>query len=65
MGMVFQDHRLLMDRSVFDNVALPLVVSGLGHQETARRVRAALDKVGLLKRSARCRTHFRVANSSA
>jgi len=48
VGMIFQDHRLLADRTVFDNVALPLVVSGLGHRETSRRVRAALDQVGLL-----------------
>jgi cell division transport system ATP-binding protein len=50
VGMIFQSHRLLMDRTVFDNVALPLVVAGLGHQETGRRVRAALDKVGLLRK---------------
>jgi cell division transport system ATP-binding protein len=50
VGMIFQDHRLLMDRTVLDNVALPLVVSGLGHQEIRRRVRAALDKVGLLSK---------------
>lgn len=48
VGMIFQDHRLLHDRTVFDNIALPLVVSGLGHQEIQRRVRAALDKVSLL-----------------
>lgn len=48
VGMIFQDHRLLNDRTVFDNVAMPLVVAGLGHQEIGRRVRAALDKVGLL-----------------
>lgn len=48
VGMIFQDHRLLYDRTVFDNVAMPLVVSGLRHQEIGRRVRAALDKVGLL-----------------
>lgn len=50
VGMIFQDHRLLYDRTVFDNVAMPLVVAGLGHQETGRRVRAALDKVGLLNK---------------
>ena len=48
VGMIFQDHRLLSDRTVFDNVAMPLVVSGLGHLEIGRRVRASLDKVGLL-----------------
>ena len=48
VGMIFQDHRLLHDRTVFDNVSLPLVVSGMGHKEIGRRVRAALDKVGLL-----------------
>jgi cell division transport system ATP-binding protein len=50
VGMIFQDHRLLYDRTVFDNVAMPLIVAGLGHNEVSRRVRAALDKVGLLKR---------------
>ena len=50
VGMIFQDHRLLVDRSVFDNVALPLVVAGLGSQEVARRVRAALNQVGLLNK---------------
>jgi cell division transport system ATP-binding protein len=48
IGMIFQDHRLLHDRTVFDNVALPLVIAGHRHQEVGRRVRAALDKVGLL-----------------
>lgn len=47
LGLIFQDFKLLQDRTVFDNVALPLVIAGYGHQETARRVRAALDKVGL------------------
>jgi cell division transport system ATP-binding protein len=50
VGMIFQDHRLLNDRTVFDNVAMPLVVAGHGHKETTRRVRASLDKVGLLKK---------------
>ena len=50
IGMVFQDHRLLVDRSVFDNVALPLLVAGTTRDEVARRVRAALEKVGLLAR---------------
>lgn len=50
VGMIFQDYRLLHDRSVYDNVALPLIISGVPHQEVGRRVRAALDKVGLLDR---------------
>lgn len=48
IGVVFQNHRLLMDRTVFDNVALPLVIAGYPPQDVGRRVRAALDKVGLL-----------------
>ena len=48
IGIIFQSHRLLFDRTVFDNVALPLVISGYGTAEIGRRVRAALDKVGLL-----------------
>ncbi|ALG66715.1 cell division ATP-binding protein FtsE [Beggiatoa leptomitoformis] len=48
IGMTFQEHRLLFDRTVFDNIALPLVIGGFRHQEIRRRVRAALDKVGLL-----------------
>ena len=48
VGMIFQDHRLLHDRTVFDNVALPLVVAGASPNEIKRRVNAALDKVGLL-----------------
>jgi cell division transport system ATP-binding protein len=50
IGLVFQDHQLLFDRSVFDNVALPLVISGAQPREIGRRVRAALDKVGLLSK---------------
>lgn len=50
IGMTFQEHRLLFDRTVFDNVALPLVIVGFQHQEIRRRVRAALDKVGLLNK---------------
>jgi cell division transport system ATP-binding protein len=48
LGLIFQDYKLLADRTVFDNVALPLVVAGFSHHDIARRVRAALDKVGLL-----------------
>jgi cell division transport system ATP-binding protein len=48
IGMVFQDHKLLYDRPVADNVALPLVIAGVGHREAGRRVRASLDQVGLL-----------------
>jgi len=50
IGVVFQNHRLLHDRNVFDNVALPLIIGGFDHREIGRRVRAALDKVGLLHR---------------
>jgi cell division transport system ATP-binding protein len=48
IGVVFQDHKLLVDRPVFDNVALPLVVAGTTLNEIDKRVRAALDQVGLL-----------------
>jgi cell division transport system ATP-binding protein len=50
LGLVFQDHKLLYDRSVFDNVMLPLAFGALAPRDAARRVRAALDKVGLLAR---------------
>jgi len=50
IGFMFQDHRLLVDRSVFDNVALPLVIAGYRHLEVRKRVQAALDKVGLLQK---------------
>ena len=48
IGVVFQNHQLLSDRTVFENVALPLQISGYPRSETGRRVRAALDGVGLL-----------------
>jgi cell division transport system ATP-binding protein len=50
IGFVFQDHKLLYDRSCFENAALPLRIAGLPRAESGRRVRAALDKVGLLSR---------------
>jgi cell division transport system ATP-binding protein len=50
IGFMFQDHRLLNDRTVYDNVALPLVIAGYRHQEVKKRVQAALDKVGLLSK---------------
>lgn len=50
IGVVFQDHQLLFDRTVFENVALPLRICGYGERDIGRRVRAALDKVGLLDR---------------
>ena len=49
VGVVFQNHRLLVDRTVFDNVALPLVIAGYPHGDVTRRVHAALDRVGLLR----------------
>ena len=48
IGIIFQDHQLLFDRTVYDNVALPLIIAGYSHREIGKRVRAALDKVGLL-----------------
>jgi len=48
IGIIFQDHQLLFDRPVFDNVAMPLHIQGYRRQEIAKRTRAALDKVGLL-----------------
>lgn len=50
IGMIFQDHKLLREKTVFDNVALPLLIAGLDYQEVGKRVRAALDMVGLLSR---------------
>lgn len=50
IGLVFQDHQLLYDRSVYDNVALPLYIDGMEPQDITRRVHAALDKVGLLSK---------------
>lgn len=50
IGVVFQNHQLLSDRTVFDNVALPLLICGYPPKETGRRVRAALDSVGLLQK---------------
>ncbi len=47
-GMIFQDHKLLKDKTVADNVALPLIIAGLRYADIRKRVRAALDKVGLL-----------------
>ncbi|MBU6954138.1 cell division ATP-binding protein FtsE [Hahella sp. HN01] len=50
VGVVFQNHHLLFDRTVFQNVALPLEIAGVSSREIGRRVRASLDKVGLLKK---------------
>ena len=50
VGIIFQDHQLLFDRTVFDNVALPLIIAGFSRREVGKRVRATLDKVGLLNK---------------
>ena len=47
-GLIFQDHKLLYDRNCFENVALPLYINGITGNEAGKRIRAALDKVGLL-----------------
>jgi len=51
MGIVFQDNQLLYDRSVFDNIALPLIIGGYRHRDIKKRVAAALDRVGLSGRA--------------
>jgi len=48
IGLIFQDYKLLNDRTVADNIALPLLIAGYNHQDIKRRVRAVLDKVGLV-----------------
>lgn len=53
IGLVFQDHQLLSDRTIYDNIALPLIIAGAHPRDIGRRVRAALDKVGLLTKE-RC-----------
>jgi cell division transport system ATP-binding protein len=49
-GLIFQDQKLLFERTAFENVMLPLAITGFGRGEASRRVRAALDKVGLLSK---------------
>lgn len=51
IGMIFQDHHLLMDRTIYDNIAMPLVIAGASDEDIRRRVSAALDKVGLLHKA--------------
>lgn len=51
IGMIFQDHHLLLDRTVYDNVAMPLIIAGASSEDIRRRVSAALDKVGLLDKA--------------
>ena len=50
IGFIFQNHRLLNDRTIFDNVALPLIIAGNNHHDVKRRVQASLDKVDLLSK---------------
>ncbi|RXK33257.1 cell division ATP-binding protein FtsE [Arsenophonus endosymbiont of Bemisia tabaci Asia II 3] len=51
IGMIFQDHHLLFDRNVYDNISMPLIITGASSEDIRRRVSAALDKVGLLDRA--------------
>lgn len=51
IGMIFQDHHLLFDRNVYDNVSMPLIIAGVSSEDIRRRVSVALDKVGLLNRA--------------
>jgi cell division transport system ATP-binding protein len=50
IGMIFQDHKLLSDKTVFDNVSLPLMIAGMRYRYIRKKVRAALDKVDLLSK---------------
>ncbi|RVU84232.1 cell division ATP-binding protein FtsE [Leucothrix sargassi] len=50
IGVIFQDHHLLSDRTIFDNIALPLLISGMRPADIKRRVHAALDKVNLMSK---------------
>lgn len=65
LGMIFQDQKLLYDRSVFSNVMLPLAIAGVPPRDAGRRVRAALDKVGLLEREKAMPVALSGVNSSA
>ena len=64
IGMIFPDHRLLMDRTVFDNVALPLVIDGYSHGDINKRVAAAPTRSGCSARSATSRACSPVVSSS-
>jgi cell division transport system ATP-binding protein len=57
IGMIFQNHNLLKDRTIFDNVALPLIIEGCSHKEIRKRVEASLDKVHLTDKL-RCYPHM-------
>lgn len=62
--MIFRDHHLLMDRTVYDNVAIPLIIAGASGDDIRRRVSAALDKVGLLDKAKNFLFSFRAVNNS-
>ena len=64
IGVVYQNHQLLMDRSVAENVALPLVLRGMKRAETGKRVRSILERLGLGARAGRSRTAGRDAGRS-
>ncbi len=65
LGLIFQDHKLLFDRNAFDNVMLPLQICGFDHRESAKRARAALDKVGRSTAKRQTRLRSPAENSSA
>ena len=65
IGMIFQDHHLLLDRTVYDNVAMPLIIAGASTEDIRRRVSAALDKVGLLDKAKTSRFSCPAVSSSA